>query len=348
MARVTEQIAALTGASPAEVIFTSGATEANNLAIKGLAQASAGTWGRHILSTPAGALLGGGQSDRPAGAGLGDRPAGRRTGRGRWTRRTAAGAAAAGHGARCPSVAVDSELGTVQPVEEVAGAVKGVTIRTADLHVDATQAVGRIPVRFTGMRHHEPCACTSSAGICGSGVLLKRQGRRPLEPLLHGGTSTTHLPQRHARTRPWRQRRRRPCSRACGEREERTVPVVSAPQRAAGGTVCGVYPQVRINSPAGAVPHILNLSVEGVRGSRVPAGAVGPGRVRVGQSPPARLTGCPPGRCSPSAGTGATPCPLAHQPEPPDHRGGDRRISDRFRRVLARSSPAREAGRSAL
>lgn len=28
------------------------------------------------------------------------------------------------------------------------------------------------------------------------------------------------------------------------------------------------YPQVRINSPAGAVPHILNLSVAGVRGSR--------------------------------------------------------------------------------
>ena len=33
--RVTERIAALTGASPAEVIFTSGATGANNLAIKG-------------------------------------------------------------------------------------------------------------------------------------------------------------------------------------------------------------------------------------------------------------------------------------------------------------------------
>lgn len=28
------------------------------------------------------------------------------------------------------------------------------------------------------------------------------------------------------------------------------------------------YPQVRINSPAGAVPHILNLSVAGVRDSR--------------------------------------------------------------------------------
>ncbi|MFQ9975396.1 MAG: aminotransferase class V-fold PLP-dependent enzyme [Butyricicoccus sp.] len=51
MARVTEQIAALTGASPAEVIFTSGATEANNLAIKGIAQASRHI-GKHIISTP--------------------------------------------------------------------------------------------------------------------------------------------------------------------------------------------------------------------------------------------------------------------------------------------------------
>ena len=51
MARVTEQIAALTGAAPSEVIFTSGATEANNLAIKGIAQASRHI-GRHIISTP--------------------------------------------------------------------------------------------------------------------------------------------------------------------------------------------------------------------------------------------------------------------------------------------------------
>ena len=47
MACAAEQIASLTGAAPSEVIFTSGATEANNLAIKGIAQAARHI-GRHI------------------------------------------------------------------------------------------------------------------------------------------------------------------------------------------------------------------------------------------------------------------------------------------------------------
>lgn len=80
MARVTEQIAALTGASPAEVIFTSGATEANNLAIKGIAQASRHI-GKHIISTPLEHSSVSGSLTAPAGARLGDRPALHRTGR---------------------------------------------------------------------------------------------------------------------------------------------------------------------------------------------------------------------------------------------------------------------------
>lgn len=50
MARVTESIAGLLGRSPAEIIYTSGASESNNLAIKGIAGASRHT-GRHIIST---------------------------------------------------------------------------------------------------------------------------------------------------------------------------------------------------------------------------------------------------------------------------------------------------------
>ena len=48
--RAREQVAALIGAEPPEIVFTSGATEANNLAIKGVATASRGR-GDHLVTT---------------------------------------------------------------------------------------------------------------------------------------------------------------------------------------------------------------------------------------------------------------------------------------------------------
>ena len=50
MTRITEHIARLMSVEPEEVIYTSGATESNNLAIKGIAQASRHL-GKHIVST---------------------------------------------------------------------------------------------------------------------------------------------------------------------------------------------------------------------------------------------------------------------------------------------------------
>src|SRR5436190_8905110 len=48
--RARRAVATLIGARPNDVVFTSGGTEANNLAIRGLCEA-AKTYGRHIITS---------------------------------------------------------------------------------------------------------------------------------------------------------------------------------------------------------------------------------------------------------------------------------------------------------
>ena len=64
----TQSIAGLLSAQPAEVIYTSGASEANNFALKGLAKLSPSGQAHHLH--PAGTLLRQRHPDRSAGAGL--------------------------------------------------------------------------------------------------------------------------------------------------------------------------------------------------------------------------------------------------------------------------------------
>src|SRR5689334_19425359 len=49
--KARHQVAALINSRPNEVIFTSGGTEANNLAIRGILEANA-KYGRHIITSP--------------------------------------------------------------------------------------------------------------------------------------------------------------------------------------------------------------------------------------------------------------------------------------------------------
>ncbi|MFR9066834.1 MAG: aminotransferase class V-fold PLP-dependent enzyme [Faecalibacterium prausnitzii] len=83
--------------------------------------------------------------------------------------------------------AVDSELGVVQPIAEIAELLKAYP--NCHFHVDATQAVGKIPVQFEGM---DTMSLTAHKfyGLNGIGVLVKRLGLA-LPPLIHGGESTT-------------------------------------------------------------------------------------------------------------------------------------------------------------
>ena len=253
----TIKIASLLGVQPAEIIYTSGASEANNFALKGLARLSRHT-GRHIISTPlehssvSGTLtalqeqgyeidlLDVKQDGTVDLEHLKDllRP-----------------------DTICVAVTlVDSELGVVQPVQEIAAILKAYP--HCHLHVDATQAVGKIPVSFEGV---DTMSLTAHKfyGLNGIGLLIKRRNLA-LEPLIHGGESTTIY-------RSGTPTVALASSLACALDFAVTdlpgrvghVAKLNAELRAALST----YPLVRINSPEHAIPHVLNLSVRNVKGT---------------------------------------------------------------------------------
>ena len=253
----TCSIASCLGAQPAEIIYTSGASEANNFALKSLAKLGQNA-GRRIISTPLehasvkGSLAAlqqqGYQIDlvdlRPDGTVDLDH-----------LRRLL------GPDTVLVAVtAVDSELGTVQPVAQIAALLK--EYPHCHLHVDATQAVGKLPVGFDGA---DTMSLTAHKfyGLNGIGVLVKRRGLE-LEPLIHGGGSTTIYRSGTPTTAL-------ACSLALAlekaveqlPRRTEQVRTLNALLRAG----LAPYPKVRINSPDTAVPHILNLSVEGVKGT---------------------------------------------------------------------------------
>lgn len=253
----TRSIARCLGAPPAGIIYTSSASEANNLAVKGLA-ALGGTAGRHILSTPLEHSSVSGSLEALQKQGyevelldiLSDGTVDLADLKKRLRPDTVLVAV----------TAVDSELGVVQPIAEIAELLK--TYPNCHFHVDATQAVGKIPVQFEGM---DTMSLTAHKfyGLNGIGILVKRLGLA-LPPLIHGGESTT----------PYRSGTPTvalACSLALAlEKATAELTVRAATVRSLNDRLRAEltrYPKVRINSPANAVPHILNLSVQGVKGT---------------------------------------------------------------------------------
>lgn len=257
LARAAERIGAALGAEPGEVFFTSGATEANNTALLGLARAGAG---RHILTTP----LEHASVREPLEA---LRREGYEVEEAALTADGTVDLADLRAKLRPDTVlaavtAVDSELGTLQPLEKISAALR--EFPGCRLHVDATQIVGKLPFSFRGM-DTASFAPHKFYGLNGCGVLLKRRGLT-LPPLilggageqpLRGGTPAVGLAAAAAEA----------LELALEEREARTGRVREYNRRLRA--FLAQFPWVRINSPAGASPYLLNLSVRGVRGETV-------------------------------------------------------------------------------
>ena len=179
-----EKVAALVGAASSEIVFTSGATEAANLALLGAVATPDGGSG-HLVTT----VL-----EHEAVAG----PASELERRGWRVTQVACGAGGvvepgaieAAFGAYTALVAVmaaQNEIGTIQPIREIGAACKehGVLFFT-----DAAQAVGRIPldVRDMGI---DLLAISSHKlyGPKGVGALYvrRRDPRVTVRPLMFGG-----------------------------------------------------------------------------------------------------------------------------------------------------------------
>ena len=83
--------------------------------------------------------------------------------------------------------AVDSELGTVQPIDEIAKIVH--EHENVIFHTDATQAIGKVKLDYHNV-DFITFAPHKFFGINGSGALINRHNIK-ITPLIHGGKSTT-------------------------------------------------------------------------------------------------------------------------------------------------------------
>ncbi|WP_369812777.1 cysteine desulfurase family protein [Kineosporia sp. R_H_3] len=182
-----ERLAAALGSSPSEVVLTAGGTEADNLAVKGLYWARQTARRRPVVVTTAvehHAVIdpvewlveheGAEAVYLPVDA----------------VGRVDVDALRPVLAARADDVALvsvmwaNNEVGTVQPVAEVAGVARehGVPV-----HTDAVQAVGWLPLDFAASG--VDCLTVSGhkvGGPVGAGALVARRGL-DLTPVLHGG-----------------------------------------------------------------------------------------------------------------------------------------------------------------
>lgn len=251
----TKRIADRLKVSPNEIVYTSGASESNNLAIKGIA-GQYKKYGKHIIATMLehASVLGPLEQLRAQGFEVD------------YVRLTKDGRVDLEHLAallRDDTILVtislvDSEIGIVQETTPIAALVNARAHCT--LHVDAAQAMGKLPVCLDGI-DLLTAAPHKFYGLAGCGLLIVKQGVL-LEGQILGGAAPADVRSgtpsaAHALA----------CATAIEQAFDalpcryETVMRLNHKLRAELSAIDGIM----INSPKDGSPFILNLSAAGLK-----------------------------------------------------------------------------------
>ncbi len=180
----TKQISEILGVLPSEIIYTSGSSESNNLAIKGICEKYQNR-GKHIITTkyehssiygPISYLQRHGfevdfvESDELGRVDLDSLK--------KLIREDTI---------LVSITSVNSEIGIMNPIEEIANILK--EYPKIFFHVDMTQSIGKYKIELKNIDLISMSA-HKIFGLKGIGMLIKKE-KIMLEPIIHGGKSTT-------------------------------------------------------------------------------------------------------------------------------------------------------------
>jgi cysteine desulfurase len=258
LTQARSQVAGLLAVKPTEIYFTSGGTESNNLAIKGIAMLPKNK-GRHLIlsSVEHPSVRGTMEQLKKLGFDITYLPSDHN---GRVNVEDVK-ASIRKDTILVSVMHVNNEVGTIQPIMEIGKLLK--QYPTILFHVDAVQAVGKVPLNLNG---NGVDLCSFSAhkfhGLKGTGALFIRDGVR-LDPLLSGGnqewkfrSGTENVAGVVAMAKALRMTIEK------SEIELEKMKKVQSLLREGLSRIEGLT----INSPMeNAAPHILNFSISGVK-----------------------------------------------------------------------------------
>lgn len=255
-----KQIAGLLGVKTEEIFFTSGGTESDNWAIKGIAFEKA-AFGKHIIVSAI---------EHPAV-----------TESAKWlssqgfevsyapvTARGIVDVKALAELLRPDTIlvsimAVNNEMGAIQPIQAISKMLADHS--TVTFHVDAVQAIGKIPTAtyltervdlasFSGHKFH---------AVRGVGFLYKKSGKR-LNPLLAGGGQEQEMRSTTENVAGIASMAK--ALRMVTEKETLALPRLKAMREVIYQALSGYQDVTLFSGQEGFAPNIITFGIKGVRG----------------------------------------------------------------------------------